>query len=130
MVTGDSARYVGIAPGKLSTLADWVALVAPDDRERVREQFDGAPVAPISRKLDVYRVIATNAVTLDATDEARAIRDHDGALHRVVGIVRFGAGRARARPTMRDRMNEAATLDRPAARRRRRLRRSPPMASS
>jgi len=28
---------------------------------------------------------------LAVTDEARAIRDHDGALHRVVGIVRIAA---------------------------------------
>jgi hypothetical protein len=28
---------------------------------------------------------------LTATDEARAIRDHDGELHRVVGIVRISA---------------------------------------
>lgn len=93
VVTGDSARYVGIAPGKLSTLADWVALVAPDERERVREQFDrrthGADIAETLS----YRVIATNAVALEASDEARVIRDHDGALHRIVGIVRFGAGR-------------------------------------
>jgi hypothetical protein len=26
---------------------------------------------------------------LEASDEARAIRDHDGQLHRVVGIVRI-----------------------------------------
>jgi hypothetical protein len=39
--------------------------------------------------LCAYGLVAPGGETLDATDEARAIRDHDGALHRVVGIVRL-----------------------------------------
>jgi hypothetical protein len=38
-----------------------------------------------------YRIAAGESGSLDASDEARAIRDHDGALHRVVGIVRLSA---------------------------------------
>jgi hypothetical protein len=38
-----------------------------------------------------YQVAGPGSVVLAATDEARVIRGHDGALHRVVGIVRVAA---------------------------------------
>ena len=38
-----------------------------------------------------YLVTAANGAVLAVTDEARVIRDHDGQLHRVVGIVRISA---------------------------------------
>ena len=40
VVTGDSAQLVGVPPARLATLADWLALVAADDRERVATRFD------------------------------------------------------------------------------------------
>jgi integral membrane sensor domain MASE1 len=91
VVTGDARALLGVAPGKLATLADWLALVAPEARERVRAQFDRRTDGQGASDVCAYALVAPSGATLDATDEARAIRDHDGTLHRVVGIVRFGA---------------------------------------
>jgi integral membrane sensor domain MASE1 len=91
VLTGDARALLGVAPGKLATLADWLALVAPDARERVRAQFDRRTDGEGASDVCTYALVAPGGAKLDATDEARAIRDHDGTLHRVVGIVRFGA---------------------------------------
>jgi integral membrane sensor domain MASE1 len=90
-VTGDAQGLLGVAPAKLATLADWLALVAPDARERVGSRFDERIQSEGGNDVFAYPVLSPGGERLDATDEARAIRDHDGALHRVVGIVRFAA---------------------------------------
>lgn len=91
VVTGDSQQSLGVAPAKLATLADWVALVTPEDRDAVRARFEQRAQGTGAADAFTYRVAAGGALPVDANDEARAIRDHDGALHRIVGIVRLGA---------------------------------------
>ena len=92
-VTGDSRALVGVPPARSRTLADWLALVVPDDRDRVGARFDelrARTAAPRDRSR--YRVTAPRWRGRGAlTDEARAIRDHDGELHRVAGIVRIAS---------------------------------------
>ncbi len=87
-VTGDSAQLVGVPAARLATLADWLALVAPDDRERVVARFDRRALGDGASDALTYLVAGIGGAPLAVSDEARAIRDHDGALHRVVGIVR------------------------------------------
>jgi integral membrane sensor domain MASE1 len=91
IVTGDSAQLVGAAPSRLATLADWLAKVRPEDRDAVARRFDERAQGMGAADVLEYRVAAGDSGSLDASDEARAIRDHDGALHRVVGIVRVSA---------------------------------------
>jgi PAS domain-containing protein len=88
-VTGDSLQLVGVPPTRLATLADWLALVVHDDRERVTAAFDRR--ASGQGEIDTLTcfVGGPGGTVLLASDEARAIRDHDGELHRVVGIVRI-----------------------------------------
>ena len=89
-VTGDTRPLLAIAPESIGSLADWLAHVAPDERDRVATAFalraDGAPAAPIT-----YRVTRPDGEVATLTDEARAIRDHDGALHRITGIIHVAA---------------------------------------
>ena len=40
VLTGDSTELVGVPPERLATLADWLALVDSEDRERVATRFD------------------------------------------------------------------------------------------
>ena len=87
-VTGDSAKLVGVPPARLSSLADWLALVVPTDRDRVTEHFDER--VRNDGSLDVIDYSVTSPGSVHAvTDEARAIRDHDGTLHRIVGMIRI-----------------------------------------
>lgn len=88
-VTGDSLQLVGMPSARLATLADWLALVAHDDRERVAIAFDQRIGGLGEADTIAYLVGGPAGTVLMATDEARAIRDHDGELHRVVGIVRI-----------------------------------------
>jgi len=90
-VTGDSLQLVGVPPARLRTLADWLAVVAPDERERVSHGFDGRVAGSGNADTLTYLLRGPGGSLLTATDEARAIRDHDGELHRVVGIVRISA---------------------------------------
>ena len=92
IVTGDSAALLGVPPAKLATLADWLALVrAGRPRRRSRRGSTSARRASGAADAFAYRFAAGGSGSLEASDEARAIRDHDGALHRVVGIVRLAA---------------------------------------
>jgi len=91
VLTGDSALLVGLPPERLATLADWLALVVADDRERVATRFDERVRGQGEADSMTYLVTAANGAVLAVTDEARVIRDHDGQLHRVVGIVRISA---------------------------------------
>jgi ClpP class serine protease len=79
-------------------LADWLALVAAGDRERVQTRFDERVRGQGEADTVTYLVHGPGGSALAATDEARAIRDHDGELHRIVGIVRIGAASAAATP--------------------------------
>ena len=88
VVTGDAAALVGVPASRIGTLADWLALVAADDRDRVGARFDERVLGRGDADVITYGIGVSAGATADATDEARAIRDHDGALHRVVGIVR------------------------------------------
>jgi len=89
-VTGDTRPLLAIAPESIGSLADWFAHVAPDERDRVATAFalraDGGPAAPIT-----YRVTRPDGEVATLTDEARAIRDHDGTLHRITGIIHVAA---------------------------------------
>jgi integral membrane sensor domain MASE1 len=91
VVTGDSTELVGVPSARIATLADWLALVAADDRDRVAAGFDERVRGRGEADTMTYQVAGPGSVMLAATDEARVIRDHDGALHRVVGIVRVAA---------------------------------------
>lgn len=92
VVTGDSADLVGVPPYRLATLANWLALVAAVDRERVEARFDERVRGDGSPDTLTYLLNGPGGSPLAASDEARAIRDHDGALHRVVGILRIAPG--------------------------------------
>lgn len=88
VVTGDAAALVGVPAAAIGSLADWLAVVAADDRERVSARFDERVRGRGDADVLTYLVGGAGAPPVAATDEARAIRDHDGELHRVVGIVR------------------------------------------
>ncbi|MFO1323189.1 MAG: MASE1 domain-containing protein [Burkholderiales bacterium] len=91
VVTGDAAQLVGVPSAKIVTLADWLALVAAADRERVATRFDERVRGQGAPDTTTYLVTGPGGAPLAATDEARAIRDHDGELHRIVGLVRVSA---------------------------------------
>jgi integral membrane sensor domain MASE1 len=91
VVTGDSLELVGVPPARIASLADWLALVVADDRDRVATRFDERVRGRGDSDTLTYLVTGPGGGALAATDEARAIRDHDGTLHRVVGIVRVAA---------------------------------------
>lgn len=88
VLTGDARLGLGPAGARVATLADWLGLVVADERERVGAEFDrrasGAGAAP-----PLTYLMSGPDGTLVATDDARVIRDHDDAVHRIAGIVRF-----------------------------------------
>lgn len=93
VITGDTARLLGAAPARISTLADWLALLTPEDRERVAARFDLRAQGQGAQDSISYLVAGQDGAPLAASDEARAIVDHDGELHRVVGLVRVASAR-------------------------------------
>jgi hypothetical protein len=93
VVTGDTAQLLGTAPARIATLADWLALLMPDDRERVSIRFDQRAQGRGAQDSISYLVAGPDTAPLSVSDEARAIVDHDGELHRVVGIVRVAPAR-------------------------------------
>ena len=90
-VTGDVAQLLGTSAGKVATLADWLGLVAPDDRERVAARFDARAIGGNEADAIVYLMQVAGGNLVSVSDDARVIRDHDDALHRVAGIVRVAA---------------------------------------
>jgi integral membrane sensor domain MASE1 len=86
VVSGDTTHLLGLPAQKVATLADWLACVAPQDRDAVAARFGerGAGGAADSMHYAMFGPSGTSTVI----DEARAIHDHDGDLHRIVGIVR------------------------------------------
>jgi len=89
VVTGDTMHLVGLPAQKLSTLADWLACVAPQDRDSVAARF-GQRSAGGAADTVRYAMLGPSGAR-PVVDEARAIHDHDGELHRIVGIVRTAA---------------------------------------
>jgi integral membrane sensor domain MASE1 len=94
VVTGDAAGLVGVPAAAIGSLADWLAVVAAADRERVSARFDERVRGRGDADVLTYLVSGAGGAPAAATDEARAIRDHDGTLHRVVGIVRVAPAAA------------------------------------
>jgi len=88
-VTGDTLHLLGVPSSALATLADWLALVAGDERDGIAARFEARRDGQGTGDSVAYRVRGNADNVVEVTDEARAVRDHDGALHRVVGIVRI-----------------------------------------
>lgn len=88
VLTGDSTGLLGVPPERLATLADWLGLVDGEDREHVATRFDERVRGQGEVDAITYLMHGGSGDLLSASDEARAIRDHDGQLHRIVGIVR------------------------------------------
>jgi len=86
-MTGDTVPLVGVPASGIATLADWLAHVAPAERDATQTAFalraDGGAVTTLA-----YSVQRGDGTAVALTDEAQAIRDHDGTLHRITGIVR------------------------------------------
>lgn len=93
-VTGDTAQLLGTAPAQIATLADWEALTVAEDRERVATRFEQRAFGDGRQDAFTYLVRGPAGAPLAVSDEARAILDHDGALHRIVGIVRVAPSAA------------------------------------
>jgi len=94
VITGDSATLLGVPPERLATLADWLGLVDSEDRDSVATRFDERVRGQGEPDAMSYLMHGPNSALLTASDEARVIRDHDGQLHRVVGIVRVSTAPA------------------------------------
>jgi integral membrane sensor domain MASE1 len=90
-VTGDSRLLLGIAPAQLATLADWIARVDGDDRDRVETRFGERGAAGGAPDVLSYAMRAADGRTVVVNDEACPIHDHDGELMRIAGIVRVTA---------------------------------------
>jgi integral membrane sensor domain MASE1 len=90
VVSGDTATHLGVAPARIATLADWLAHVNPAERDQTATAFglraEGAAVPPLT-----YRVMRADGTPVTLVDEAEALRDHEGTLYRVSGIVRVAS---------------------------------------
>ncbi|MEO8346108.1 MAG: MASE1 domain-containing protein [Betaproteobacteria bacterium] len=96
VVTGDTAQLLGVASTQIAMLADWLTLPVAEDRERVAARFEQRALSASVQDTLAFQIRGPGGPALAVTDEARAIFDHDGALHRIVGIVRVApAGNAR-----------------------------------
>jgi integral membrane sensor domain MASE1 len=87
VVTGDTAAHLGVPPTKIATLAEWLSHVAPDERDATATAFGLRADGVIGPALS-YRMLRPDGGEVALTDEAQAIRDHEGTLYRVTGIVR------------------------------------------
>ena len=77
-VTGDTAQLLGRAPAQIATLANWLALVASEDRERVAARFERRALSETAQDSLTYLVQRSDGVPLAVSDEGRPIVDHDG----------------------------------------------------
>lgn len=91
VVTGDAGGLVGVPAERLTNLADWLSLVPAEDRDRVATRFDERVRGRGESDAMTYHVAGPGGTLLPVSDDARAIRDHDGQLHRVVGIARVAS---------------------------------------
>ena len=86
-VTGDTAAHLGVPTAKIATLADWLAGVAADERDRIATAFglrgEGSVGPPLA-----YRMVRSDGTPVDVVDDAEPVRDHEGSLYRITGIVR------------------------------------------
>ena len=86
-VSGDTAALVGVPPARIATLADWLSRVVTEERDAMQTAFalraDGGAMPSLR-----YRVQRVDGTAVTLVDEAEAIRDHDGTLHRITGIAR------------------------------------------
>src|SRR5262249_25960031 len=86
LLTGDSSALLGVPAERIATLADWIALVDAEDREAVTTHFDERVRGHGDPDAMKYLMRGADGALMEASDEARVIRDHDGQLHRIVGI--------------------------------------------
>jgi integral membrane sensor domain MASE1 len=91
VLTGDAKALLGVPAESIAMLSDWLALVDAEDRENVTTRFDERVRGHGDPDAMAYLMRSADGALLEASDEARVIRDHDGQLHRVVGIVRVAA---------------------------------------
>ena len=89
VLTGDAKALLGVPAEQITMLSDWLALVDGEDREQVTTRFDERVRGQGDPDAMSYLMRGADGALLEASDEARVIRDHDGQLHRVVGIVRL-----------------------------------------
>ncbi len=89
-LSGDTAAHLGIAPTKVATLADWLARVAPEERDATAMAFGIRGDGAIGPAL-TYRLLRADGTAVPCIDEAQPIRDHEGTLYRVTGFVRLRA---------------------------------------
>ena len=89
VLTGDAGGLLGVAPEHIAMLADWLGLVDGEDRDAVTTHFDERVRGHGEPDALTYLMRRADGSLVEASDEARVIRDHDGQLHRVVGIVRI-----------------------------------------
>jgi integral membrane sensor domain MASE1 len=89
VLTGDANALLGVPAERIATLADWLGHVDAGDREAVTTRFDERVRGQGEPDMLAYVMRGADGALLEASDEARVIRDHDGQLHRVVGIVRI-----------------------------------------
>lgn len=86
-VTGDTVAHLGVPAARIANLADWLAGVAPSERDRIATAFglrgEGSVGPPLA-----YRMMRPDGAAIDVVDEAEPVRDHDGSLYRITGIVR------------------------------------------
>jgi integral membrane sensor domain MASE1 len=87
-LTGEALPLLGVAPERLATLADWLGRVAAADRDAVSARFGERGSGGGASDTLAYAMQGADGGVVMVSDEARAIVDHDGSLHRVVGIVR------------------------------------------
>ena len=89
VLTGDAKSLLGVPSERIAMLADWLALVDAQDREQASTRFDERVRGQGEPDATTYLMRSADGALLEASDEARVVRDHDGQLHRVVGIVRL-----------------------------------------
>jgi len=91
VITGDTAQWMSGPAARFATLADWLSAVEARDRDEVERRFDARAAGQGESDTMAYALASAAGPPVAVIDEARAIRDHDGSLHRVVGIVRPAA---------------------------------------
>ena len=88
VVSGDTTTHLGVPAAKLSTLADWLSHVSPPERDTTATAFGLRAEGALGPAL-TYRVARADGSTVTLVDEARAVRDHEGTLYRITGLVRI-----------------------------------------
>jgi integral membrane sensor domain MASE1 len=87
-VTGDTATHLGVPPAKIASLADWLSHVSPAERDLAATSF-GLRADGVTGPTLTYRVVRPDGTPVTLVDEAQAVRDHEGTMYRITGIVRI-----------------------------------------